>query len=120
MASATFLLLVMLHYGDYKGAGYPTAMRLFGKLSLQRLTFVWLMMTIQTGYFMVSIFKPESNVIITLLLVTALLAFASSLQLLYKNFELKHARKVFMQINLAFLGTVILISIDEYLKFSSL
>ena len=115
-----FWLLVMLHYGDYKGAGYPTAMRLFGKLSLQRLTFVWLMMTIQTGYFMVSIFKPESNVIITLLLVTALLAFASSLELLYKNFELKHARKVFMQINLAFLGTVILISIDEYLKFSSL
>ena len=111
-----FWLLVMLHYGDYKGAGYPTAMRLFGKLSLQRLTFVWLIMTIQTGYFMVSIFKPASEVIIALLVVAALLAFASSLQLLYKNFELKHARKVFMQINLTFLGTVILVSIGEYLK----
>jgi hypothetical protein len=44
------------------------------------------------------------------------LAFISSLQLLNKNFELKHARKVFMQINLAFLGTVILVSIDEFIK----
>jgi heme o synthase len=113
-----FWLLVMLHYGDYKGAGYPTAMRLFGRVSLQRLTFVWLIMTIQTGYFMVSVFKPGSNIIIGLLLITALLAFASSLQLLYKNFELKHAKKVFMQINLAFLGAVILVSADEYIKVS--
>jgi len=115
-----FWLLVMLHYGDYSGAGYPTAMRLFGKISLQRLTFVWLIMTIQTGYFMVSIFKPESMIIITLLIITAILAFASSLQLLYKNFELKHARKVFMQINLTFLVTVILVSINQYLTFHTL
>ncbi|MCJ7766246.1 MAG: UbiA family prenyltransferase [Thiovulaceae bacterium] len=115
-----FWLLVMLHYGDYKGAGYPTAMRLFGRISLQRLTFVWLIMTIQTGYFMVTIFEPNSMIIIGLLIVTAILAFASSLQLLYKNFELKHARKVFMQINLTFLGTVILVTIDQYIKFNSL
>ncbi len=114
-----FWLLVMLHYGDYTGAGYPTAMRLFGKMSLQRLTFVWLILTIQTGFFMVTIFEPASMTIIALLGLIALLAFASSLQLLYKNFELKHARKVFMQINLAFLGTVILISIDEMLKFNA-
>ncbi len=115
-----FWLLVMLHYGDYTGAGYPTAMRLFGRISLQRLTFFWLIMTIQTGYFMVTIFEPQSMIITSLLIITAILAFASSLQLLYKNFELKHARKVFMQINLAFLGTVILVSIDQYLKFNPL
>lgn len=111
-----FWLLVMLHYGDYAGAGYPTAMRLFGKISLQRLTYFWLMLTIMTGYFMVTVFQPNSVVIIGLLILTAILAFISSLQLLNRNFELKHARKVFMQINLAFLGTVILISIDEFLK----
>jgi protoheme IX farnesyltransferase len=111
-----FWLLVMLHYGDYKGAGFPTAMRLFGKMSLQRLTYFWLMLTIITGYFMVTIFQPNSKIIIGLLILTAILAFISSLQLLNKNFELKHARKVFMQINLAFLGTVILVSIDEFIK----
>lgn len=111
-----FWLLVMLHYGDYAGAGYPTAMRLFGKMSLQRLTYYWLMLTIMTGYFMVTVFQPANTVIIGILMLTALLAFISSLQLLSKDFDLKRARKVFWQINLAFLGTVILISIDEFLK----
>ncbi len=111
-----FWLLVMLHYGDYAGAGYPTAMRLFGKMSLQRLTYYWLMLTIMTGYFMVTVFQPASTVILGILILTGLLAFISSLQLLTKDFDLKRARKVFWQINLAFLGTVILISIDEFLK----
>ncbi|MCL4431265.1 MAG: UbiA family prenyltransferase [Epsilonproteobacteria bacterium] len=111
-----FWLLVMLHYGDYAGAGYPTAMRLFGKMSLQRLTYYWLMLTIMTGYFMVTVFQPANTVIIGILILTAILAFISSLQLLTKDFDLKRARKVFWQINLAFLGTVILISIDEFLK----
>lgn len=115
-----FWLLVMLHYGDYDNGGYPTAMKLFGKNTLQKLTFVWLIMTIQTGYFMVTIFEPASLVINILLIITALLAFASSLQLLYSNFELKHARKVFVQINFAFLGSIVLISIDEMLKFNAL
>lgn len=111
-----FWLLVMLHYGDYAGAGYPTAMRLFGKMTLQRLTYYWLILTIATGYFMVTIFQPNNMVINGLLILTGVLALLSSLQLLRKNFELQHARKVFMQINLAFLGTVILVSIGEYLK----
>ena len=111
-----FWLLVMLHYGDYAGAGYPTAMRLFGKMSLQRLTYYWLILTIMTGYFMVTVFQPASTVIIGILIITGILAFISSLQLLTKDFDLKRARKVFWQINLAFLGTVILISIDEFLK----
>jgi len=111
-----FWLLVMLHYGDYSGAGYPTAMRLFGRVSLQKLTFVWLVITIQAGYFMVSIFNPESTTILVLLAITGLLGFLSSTQLLRKNFELSDARKVFVQINLAFLGTIILISIDEMMQ----
>jgi protoheme IX farnesyltransferase len=115
-----FWLLVMLFHGDYKDGGYPTAMKLFGRVSLQKLTFVWLILTIQTGIFMVSIFKPESSVIFVLLIITGLLGFASSLQLLSKKFELRDARKIFYQINLAFLGTVILVSIDEYLKFQPL
>ena len=115
-----FWLLVMLFYGDYKDGGYPTAMKLFGRVSLQKLTFVWLVLTIQTGIFMVSVFKPESTVIFALLIITGLLGFASSLQLLSKNFELRDARKIFYQINLAFLSTVILVSIDEYLKFQPL
>ncbi|QSZ42810.1 hypothetical protein GJV85_12020 [Sulfurimonas aquatica] len=111
-----FWLLVMLFYGDYDNGGYPTAMRLFGKNTLQKLTFVWLIFTIQTGYFMVSIFEPASMTINILLIITAILGFASSLQLLSKNFVLKKARAIFYQINGAFLATIILVSIDEFLK----
>lgn len=111
-----FWLLVMLFYGDYDNGGYPTAMRLFGRNTLQKLTFVWLIFTIQTGYFMVTIFQPASMTINILLIITGILGFASSLQLLSKNFELKKARAIFYQINGAFLATIILVSIDEYLK----
>jgi len=111
-----FWLLVMLFYGDYKNGGYPTAMRLFGQASLQRLTFVWLIFTIQAGVFMVSIFEVYSNITIGLTIVVGILAFLSSLELLKKDFELKNARSVFWKINASFLGTIILLSIDEYIK----
>ena len=115
-----YWLLVMLHYGGYKDAGYPTVMRLFGQDSLQRLTFVWLMMTLFTGYFMVDIFNPVSMIIIVLLVATAIFGFVSSLKLLQKDFKLLDARSVFWKINLAFLGAIILLSIDEMIKFNAL
>ena len=110
-----FWLLVMLFHGDYKDGGYPTAMRLFGQASLQRLTFVWLIFTIQAGIFLVSIFEPYMITMFLTILV-GLWAFMSSLELLRESFELKNARSVFWKINAAFLGVIILLSIDEYIK----
>lgn len=110
-----FWLLVMLFHGDYKDGGYPTAMRLFGQASLQRLTFVWLIFTIQAGIFLVWAFEPYR--ITTLLSIgIGIWAFISSFELLKESFELKNARSVFWKINAAFLGIIILLSIDEYIK----
>jgi protoheme IX farnesyltransferase len=111
-----FWLLVMLFHGDYKDGGYPTAMRLFGQVSLQRLTFVWLILTIQAGVFMVSVFNVYSNITIALTVMVGIWAFISSLELLKQNFKLSNARSVFWKINAAFLGVIILLSIDEYIK----
>jgi len=110
-----FWLLVMLFHGDYKDGGYPTAMRLFGQASLQRLTFVWLVFTIQAGIFMVSVFEPYTTTIILTSMI-ALFAFISSLELLKESFQLSNARSVFWKINASFLGVIILLSIDEYIK----
>lgn len=110
-----FWLLVMLFYGDYKDGGYPTAMRLFGQASLQRLTFVWVIFTIQAGIFMVSVFKVYP-VTIGLAVLVGIWIFISSLELLRDRFELKNARSVFWKFNVAFLVTVILVSVDEYIK----
>lgn len=115
-----YWLLVMLHYGGYKDAGYPTVMRLFGQGSLQRLTFVWLILTMFTGVFLVDIFNPQSTFTYVLLVINVIFAFLSSLKLLQEGFELTDARSVFWKINLAFLGTIILISIDEVIQFNTL
>ena len=110
-----FWLLVMLFHGDYKDGGYPTAMRLFGQASLQRLTFAWLIFTIQAGIFLVWVFQPYMITIVFTIFV-GIWAFISSFELLNESFELKNARSVFWKINAAFLGTIILLSIDEYIK----
>ena len=110
-----FWLLVMLFHGDYKDGGYPTAMKLFGQASLQRLTFVWLIFTIQAGIFLVWAFEVYPVTLLLSVLV-GLWAFVSSFELLKSSFELKDARSVFWKINAAFLAIVILLSIDEYIK----
>ncbi|MCO4844653.1 MAG: protoheme IX farnesyltransferase [Sulfurovum sp.] len=111
-----FWLLVMLFHGDYKDGGYPTAMRLFGEGTLQRLTFVWLMLTIQAGVFMVYTFNVYSNITIALSIAFGVWAFMTSIKLLKKEFHLTDARSIFWKINAAFLGIIILLSIDEYIK----
>jgi heme o synthase len=110
-----YWLLVMLFHGDYKDAGYPTAMRLFGQASLQRLTFVWLIFTIQAGVFLVSVFEPYMATMVLSVLI-GIWAFVSSLELLKEEFKLTNARSVFWKINAAFLAIIILLSIDEYIK----
>jgi len=110
-----FWLLVMLFHGDYKDGGYPTAMRLFGQASLQRLTFVWLVFTIQAGIFLVYVFEPYIATKILSAMI-GIWAFIASFELLSDKFELKNARAVFWKINAAFLGLIILLSIDEYIK----
>jgi len=110
-----FWLLVMLFHGDYKDGGYPTAMRLFGQASLQRLTFVWLIFTIQAGIFLVWTFEVYPVTMLFTALV-GIWAFISSFGLMKSSFELKDARSVFWKINAAFLAIVILLSIDEYIK----
>ncbi len=111
-----FWLLVMLHYEGYKGAGYPTVMRLFGKNSLQRITFIWMLFTIQAGFFLSLTFQLQSVTVKVALVIVAILTAASSLQLLHKNFELLHARRVFKQFNILFLSTVVLITIDVMMR----
>jgi len=110
-----FWLLVMLFHGDYKDGGYPTAMRLFGQASLQRLTFVWLIFTIQAGIFLVWVYQPYM-ITIVLSIFVGIWAFISAFELLKEKFQLKNARSVFWKINAAFLGIIILLSIDEYIK----
>jgi heme o synthase len=111
-----FWLLVMLHYGGYEKAGYPTAMERFGKISLQRMTFVWMIFTIQAGIYMSFIFEIQSMIVVILLVLTGLGTVYSGLPLVKKGFALTDARKVFREFNSLFLLTIILICIDVVVR----
>lgn len=111
-----FWLLVMLFHGDYKDGGYPTAMRLFGEGTLQRLTFVWLVLTIHAGAFLVYTFEVYSMITVALAAALGIWAFITSMELLKKEFQLTDARAIFWKINAAFLGIIVLLSIDEVVK----
>ncbi len=111
-----FWLLVMLFHGDYKDGGYPTAMRLFGEGTLQRLTFVWLVLTIQSGIFLVYTFNVYSYITVALSVALGIWAFLTAMKLLRKEFKLSDARSIFWKINASFLGIIILLSVDEYIK----
>jgi protoheme IX farnesyltransferase len=110
-----FWLLVMLFHGDYKDGGYPTAMRLFGEGTLQRLTFVWLVLTIHVGGYLVYVFNVYVATSI-LSIGIGIWAFITSMALLKRQFQLTDARAIFWKINASFLGIIILLSIDKYLK----
>ena len=94
----------------------PTVMRLFGEGTLQRLTFVWLMITIHAGIYLVYTFDVYSNITIGLSIALGIWAFLVSIKLLKKEFQLTDARSIFWKINAAFLGIIVLLSIDEYIK----
>lgn len=107
-----FWLLVMVHYGGYEGAGYPTAMERFGKITLQKMTFIWFLFTIQAGIYMVVVFQVQSLLLNILLAISGVLTVVSGLPLLKKDFVLKDAKKVFWKFNALFLLVIIFICID--------
>ena len=113
-----FWLLAMLHDNSYKSAGYPTPMNLFGKEALKRLTFVWLILTMFSGLYLVDAFTPVTTTINILLLINLAFALVSSFALLKRNFQIKDTKILFMKINTAFLLTIILLTVNEVLKHS--
>ena len=112
-----FWLLVMIYNDDYEKAGYPTALRVFGKKTLQRLTFVWLIFTLYAGIFLAWVMQLYSKVILALMIGVGVWFGIATFMVLKRNFDLKHdAKRVFWHINLSFWAVSILLAIDSYLS----
>jgi len=107
-----FWLLLMIHHKDYSVAGYPTAFSNFGKNAINRITFIWLLLTINVGFLVVLSFDIKSIYIITLILIIAILTTFKSLSLLNENFNHIRARHIFNSINAFLLGVVSLVSLE--------
>ena len=107
-----FWLLVMMYHQDYKKAGFPTAFRRFGKHAIHRITFIWLLLTIEAGFLVVLSFDVKSVYIIALIVLIALFVAYESFELVGESFDHVRARYIFNSINGFLLSVVSLISLE--------
>jgi protoheme IX farnesyltransferase len=108
-----FWLLLLVLAKDYEQAGFPTLTQVFSYDQLSRITFMWIIATIVTGFlipFFGIIESPFVN--IGLLLSGIWLAWNSS-KLLRDTAEKSYFRFAFREINIFAIIVVILVSIDK-------
>ena len=67
-----FWLLNLKFYKQYEEAGFPTITKAFGERSLERMTFIWLLLTLICGTFLVFVYQVESYIILGLILALTL------------------------------------------------
>ncbi len=91
-----FWLLILKYHEQYESAGFKTVATTFGMQRLERITFVWLLLTLVCGLFTVMVFQINSVIIFTLISLLFGYTFYSVITLLTKHKYLK----VFIAINL--------------------
>lgn len=110
-----FWLLMAKHEQEYRVAGFPTAVEVFGLLGFRRVLFVWWMLTIVCGVYATIVFSIDSMYVLALLLVLNLYTVFSGVQILFETLSASKARVLFHKINFFLLATVILLSIGRVL-----
>jgi len=90
-----FWLLTLKYHKEYEKASFPTVVKKFGIQGLERITFVWLLLTLISGMFLVLIFSQQSIIITTLLILTNIY----TLYLIFKLLKEHNYLKTFIGIN---------------------
>ena len=107
-----FWLLMTKYDEDYRRAGFPTAIEVFGSSGFRRVLFVWWIFTVMCGIFSMFMFGMHIPVVIALLAVLDLTAVFSGTKILFQELTPSRAGALFHRINFFLLATVILLSID--------
>ena len=103
-----FWLLNLKYYKQYEEAGFPTITKVFGVDSLVRMTFIWLLLTVICGVFLVAMFEVQSPIILGLL-------FALKAYTLFTIFKLLKNRNYiynFININVYMLFLMIILCVN--------
>lgn len=103
-----FWLLNLKYYKEYEKAQFPTITRAFGVDVLERITFIWLLLTLLCGLLLTFIFSLNSMVI-TLCLCTAHIVMTYYIFLMRVE---KNYLQTFIAINAYMLGIMILLMIN--------
>lgn len=113
-----FWLLLLVLGKDYEQAGFPTLTQIFSNEQLSRITFIWIIATIVTGY-LIPLFGIVKFPLVNVgLLISGLwLAWNSAKLLRFSEEPRKRDRFIFREINIFAILVVILLSIDKIVHF---
>ena len=103
-----FWLLILKYHEQYEGAGFKTVATTFGKERLERITFIWLLLTIVCGLFTIMVFPINSVIIFGLMLLLVSYTFYAVMTLRQTHKYIK----VFIAINLYITLLMILLIIN--------
>jgi len=106
-----FWLLTLKFNSDYKKAKFPTVVDKFGIEGLERITFIWLLLTVIAGLYLILVFQSISMPILILLIILNIYTVYSIFQLRVEHKYIKN----FVSINIYMLLTMFLLMIDKIL-----
>lgn len=104
-----FWLLTLKYHKEYEKASFPTVVKRFGIEGLERITFIWLLLTLIAGMFLTIIFSTESIIITSLLIII-------NLYTLYLIFSLRKTHNylhTFIGINSYMLAVMVILIINS-------
>jgi len=103
-----FWLLTLKYHKQYEKASFPTVVKTFGLEAMERITFIWLLLTLIAGLYLTAIFAKS--------FITAILLILISLYTLFRVFNLRVNHdylKTFISVNLYMLALMFLLVIDS-------
>jgi len=107
-----FWLLAAKHDADYRAAGFPTAVAIFGDTGFRLVLCVWWMLTVLCGLYTAAIFGVKSYVVLLLLAALAVATVTAGGRIPFRQLTAERASTLFRGINLFLLGTMTLLSLD--------
>jgi len=104
-----FWLLVLKYKKDYKKAKFPTMIDSFGVDGLERITFIWLLLTLICGSFLLIVFNVNYKLVLSLLIIVNFVTLFFIIKLVKKHNYLHN----FIAINSYMLLTMSLLVFDK-------
>lgn len=104
-----FWLLTLKYHKEYEKASFPTVVKKFGVSGLERITFIWLLLTLISGMFLVMIFSKDSYIITSLLVLINIYTLVMFSKLLKEHNYLK----TFIVINSYMLVVMVLLILNS-------
>jgi protoheme IX farnesyltransferase len=111
-----FWLLLMIYGEDYQKGGFPTLNKVFSRLQLKRITFIWLIGNVMTALMLPLFVDIHYAVSIFALGIISVWMVLASVKFFRSEAERKDIRNTFISINFYTLLLITILSFDKIIK----